>query len=252
MKAKYVNDRYDEKRDLHIILYEPEDGRIDGFVTALHGFAGSMESSAISALAGKLNPHHMAVLSFNYPGHGDDEQDKLFSMHRCQADFRRIVQYAQSRYPDARWCGVFATSFGGFLTLNFLDLIPQSVRIVLRAPAVNMPQVLARLVEKDGCGMADYKKNGSVLLGNGRKLQVSYSFYEELSAHDVFMQDLGREMLLIHGDCDEVVLPADTIAFCERNPKIKRIVIAGGDHTQTGKLDQVTNAAVPYLLNQPD
>lgn len=241
--------KYDNDRQLHWKICAPDDNRVDRYVIALHGFAGSMQSDAIEKLAEKLIPHRTAVFAFNYPGHGNDTQDELFSMHRCQADLRCIIENARKAYPNAEWCGVFATSFGGFLTLNSLDLIPQSVRIVLRAPAVNMPQVLARLVEKDGCGMTEYERTGRVLLGNVRKIQVPYSFYEELCAHDIFMQDLDREMLLIHGDCDELVLPADTAAFCERNPKIMRTVIAGGDHQQTGMLDQVTAAAVPYLLH---
>ena len=57
-------------------------------------------------------------------------------------------------------------------------------------------------------------------------------------------------MLLIHGDCDDVVLPEDIAAFCERNPQIVRKTIAGADHLfrKDGELPQVIDAATEWLM----
>ena len=67
------------------------------------------------------------------------------------------------------------------------------------------------------------------------------------------MRRFDREMLLIHGSRDDIVLPADTAAFCGRNPKIMKTVIEGADHLfqNPGELNKVMEAAVPYLMNEP-
>lgn len=248
MKISYTQHPYNNFRNLNIKFFEPENGAIERYVIALHGFAGSMESWAISALAEHLTQYGTAVLTFNYAGHGNDTQDSLFSVECCKNDFRSMTEYAKKAYPVAQWTGVFATSFGGFLTLNLLNEIPDSVRIVLRAPAVNMPEVFARIVDSEGCGMEAYRQSGSVTLGYEHKLDVPYAFYQELLENDVFRQDFDREMLLIHGDCDDVVLPEDTRAFCSRNPKIIRKEIPGADHRFLESLGQVMEIAVPWLL----
>ncbi|HAG12863.1 MAG TPA: hypothetical protein DCG49_03245 [Ruminococcus sp.] len=250
MKIKYINCNPMRVRNLQMKLFTPDTDSFRKYVIALHGFAGSMESWAITALADKLTEEDTAVIAFNYPGHGTDEQDELFSLGNCIRDFQDVMEYMNIRLPDAVWQGIFATSFGGYITLNSLQLIPESVRIVLRAPAVNMQDVFARIVERETSGMTEYKETGHVQLGYERKLKVPYSFYTELCSHDVFRTDHKRPMLLIHGDCDDVVLPQDTIAFCERNPQIVRKTIAGADHLfrKEGELPQVITAAVDWLM----
>lgn len=250
MQVKYINCNPMRVRKLQMKLFTPDTFSFRKYVIALHGFAGSMESWAITALAERLTEQDTAVISFNFPGHGTDEQDELFSLVNCIRDFQDVTDHMNICYPDTVWQGVFATSFGGYITLNALQMIPGSVRIVLRAPAVNMQDVFARIVEREVSGMAEYRKTGHVQLGYERKLQVPYSFYTELCSHDVFHTDHKRPMLLIHGDCDDVVLPGDTIAFCERNPLIVRKPIAGADHLfrKDGELPQVIDAAVNWLM----
>lgn len=250
MEHHYINCNSMRVRNLKMKLYTPDALSFRKYVIALHGFAGSMESCAITALADKLTELDTAVIAFNYPGHGTDEQDELFGLGNCLRDFQDVMKYMNIHYPDAVWQGIFATSFGGYITLNSLKMIPECVRIVLRAPAVNMQDVFARIVEREAFGMAEYRKTGHVQLGYERKLKVPYSFYTELCSHDVFRTDHKRPMLLIHGDCDDVVLPQDTIAFCERNPLIVRKTIPGADHLfkKTGELPQVIDAAVDWLM----
>ena len=134
--------------------------------------------------------------------------------------------------------------------MNLCGEIPASVNIVLRAPAMNMADVFARIVEDEGGGMARYQQEGTVTLGDARKLNVPYPFYQELIEKDVFQRNFDRQMLLIHGDCDTVVLPDDTAAFCARNPQITREIIHGADHLflHAGELDQVMALAVPWLM----
>ncbi|MBQ8921977.1 MAG: alpha/beta fold hydrolase [Oscillospiraceae bacterium] len=236
-------------RDLQYKLMLPDNRTPAQYIIALHGFGGSMESGTIAALAERLTAHETAVLAFNLPGHGSDTQAELFSVQNCIRDFQDAAGMMQTHCPDAAWRGVFATSFGGYIALNALPMIPDSVRIVLRAPAVNMADVFARIVSEH-CTMQEYARSGSIELGFSRKIKVPFAFYRELQKNDVFTQDHDREMLLIHGGSDEVVLPADTDAFCKRNPKIRQITVAGAKHrlTDGNEMQQVVDAAAEWLL----
>ena len=176
MNIKYINCNPMRVRNLQMKLFTPDTLIFQKYVIALHGFAGSMESWAITALAEKLTKQDTAVITFNYPGHGTDKQEELFSFGNCIRDLQDVIEYMNIRWPDAVWQGIFATSFGGYITLNFLQMIPESVRIVLRAPAVNMQEVFARIVERESSGMTEYQKKGHVQLGNEQKLKVPYSF----------------------------------------------------------------------------
>ena len=250
MNIRYINCNPMRVRNLQMKLFTPYAFSFQKYVIALHGFAGSMESWAITALAEKLTEQDTAVIAFNYPGHGTDKQEELFSLGNCIRDLQEVIEYMNIRYPDAVWQGIFATSFGGYITLISMKMIPESVRIVLRAPAVNMQEVFSRIVERESSGMAEYQKKGHVQLGYERKLKVPYSFYNELCTHDVFHSNHKRPMLLIHGDCDNVVLPEDIAAFCARNPQIVRKTIAGADHLfrKDGELPQVIDAATEWLM----
>ena len=251
MRISYDQFRYGACRCMNLKLFLPDDGKVQQYVAALHGFAGSMESWAISALAERLTGHRTAVLAFNYAGHGNDEQDALFSLQCCRNVFCSLGAYAKMLFPESDWSGIFATSFGGYLTLLSMADIPDNIQIVLRAPAVNMADVFSRIVEQEGSGMVSYQQSGSVQLGYDHRLDVPYSFYEELCRNDIFMQQFDRKMLLFHGDCDDVVLPEFIADFCSRNPKITHQVITGADHRflHPGELDRVMDAAVPWLLS---
>ena len=67
--------QYDEIRSLNVKLFTPDDGIVERYVVALHGFAGDMESTVIHALAVNLTRCKTAVFTFNYAGHGTDKQD---------------------------------------------------------------------------------------------------------------------------------------------------------------------------------
>ena len=106
MKIKYINCNPMRVRNLQMKLFTPDACSFRKYVIALHGFAGSMESWAITELADKMTEKDTAVITFNYPGHGSDEQDELFSLGNCIRDFQDVTDYMNIRYPDAVWQGV--------------------------------------------------------------------------------------------------------------------------------------------------
>lgn len=214
--------------------FMPDGGAVELAVLAVHGFAGDKESSAINALAGELcAKDHAAVYCFDFPAHGVHPSDEL-SIAACEASLIDVARYMACQHPDARKA-VFATSFGGYMTLRCLDGLSRvfgQFAVVLRAPAVKMAQTLEGLMGESG--MALLEKGCAVEFGYERKLSVGRGFLEELREHDV-CRSHARPMLVIHGDRDDVVTPADIAAFMELNPLSRLVQINGADHRFKGE-----------------
>ena len=247
MKVKYseIKNVYSIK----IKTFEPED-KIKGYILALHGFCGDMESSVIKQLAKRMTPHGFAVVAFNFPGHGTSEADEYFSLYNCRKDMFEVINYVYKEYGFEYPTAIFATSFGGYVTLLNHDELPANIAYVLRAPAVNMKASFEKFTDD----MVAFKKKGWQEMGFDRKLKVSYRFYEELINNDIRDDadlDLQGETLVIHGDKDDIVLPFDMQWFYWNHPLMKLEVIEGADHRFKGNdyLKQIIDLAEKHIFH---
>lgn len=77
---------------------------------------------------------------------------------------------------------------------------------------------------------------------------LPYSFYQEIIQYSVMDQQFQSEMLVIHGDADDVVPHADIKQFCAGNPQMKLHVIPGADHRfkNPGEIEDVVVAACQF------
>lgn len=210
--------------------FEP-DQKVSSYILALHGFCGDMESSFIRKLGKLCTKRNIAVVAFNFPGHGTSSADEYFSLENCRKDMLDIIRYANRLYGVSAPAAICGTSFGGYITLLNLPRIPLSTDVVLRAPAVNMKQSFERFVTD----MESFKKRGFEEMGFERKIIVPYTFYTELENNYILENDFDRDMLIVHGDCDDIVFPEDIQTFCGHNPCVKLEIVSGADHRFKGK-----------------
>ena len=225
--------------------YEPEKDA-KGYILALHGFCGSMESGVIRQLGRQITKRGIAVVTFNFPGHGSSDADSYFSLENCQKDMLDIMRYANRLYGVSAPRAVFGTSFGGYVTLLNLNKLPQNTDIVLRAPAVNMKETFESFVND----MASFRNNGSEDMGFERKLKVPYSFYTELEKNNIVDHDFNRKMLIIYGDSDNVVRSEDIRSFSLNNRQSLLKIIKGADHRFKSKehIDELIKVVDGYLF----
>lgn len=230
--------------DIPLKIYDTDNAV--GYVIAVHGFGGDKESSAIESLAKRMTARSYAVIAFDFPAHGTSKADDYFCLSNSRFDLETVLRYAEGRYPDAGRKAIFATSFGGYVTLLSLDKLPADMRIVLRAPAVDMKASFEKMlpVTHD-----EYKKAGFVEMGFERKFNVPYSFYTELCENDISQTDMQRDILIIHGSQDNIVQPEYIQRFCKANPKAKLEVIEGADYRfkKKGELDMAVSMAEKYI-----
>ncbi len=228
-----------------------------GTVLAVHGFGGSKESGAISALAERVCGKGLNVLTYDLPAHGErTEKAEALAIDRCISEIVLIEQYIHDHF-SGDIC-TFATSFGGLCMLYRIAHSSDPYRkIVLRVPAVNMSDTLITISKM--CDpeftMQKAEKNG-FFIRMSRDYVIPYRFYNELCNLSCLRSckewNDGR-IMTIYAENDELVSLKDTETFLDCNPAIKSLLIKGSDHRMTGEpvyLEQALDAAAHHLLER--
>ena len=228
----------------------PASGTVELAVLAVHGFSGSKDGPTIAALAQTLCPCGTAVYCFDFPGHGEHPAGgEALTLGNCADALLSAARHMSEVQPLARK-GVFATSFGGYmalLCLEELDGVLGGFDLVLKAPAVKMAETFERAIVGDKMDLLE--QQGFIELGFQRKMNIRKEYLDELRRHDV-CKDYGRPMLVIHGDSDDMVLPADVDGFMGMNPFAKLVRIPGAGHNfeGEGQTEAVMEAAKSWLI----
>ena len=231
-------------------IYEPGYGEISRVIVGVHGFGGDKDSSVIAAIGEEMGFYKTATISFDFPGHGDSPLPaRMLNLSNCHKSLMCAVDLAKQLYPTAEEFCIFATSFGAYVTLLAMDELKERlghIKLVLRAPAVRMAETfltMARLSEEQ------FLKKGRVICGFERKMEISYSFYEELTTHNA-MANYDMPMMILQGDCDDIVLPHDVEFFRLLNEQAKLVMFPGTDHRfkREGELDMIVDLARDWFL----
>ena len=213
-------------------LYYQDLKNIRRVVLFCHGFAGHKDNAAAEKFAERLLNKHKgcAVVAFNLPCHGDDVKKKLL-LADCDAYLGLVIGYLQEKYqPEGLYA--YATSFGGYLTLNYIAEHGSPFRkIALRCPAVNMYELLTGTILSPG-DLEKLQKGKETLVGFDRKVPVGTAFLEELKAHDIRRLDYldwAEDILILQGTADDTVSPGEVRDFAEEQ-LIEFIPVEGADH----------------------
>lgn len=240
------------KRDYEIKCkyFSPENNELKNIIVGVHGFAGDKESSMLEQLALACTENNTALLCFDFPAHGESPvSEEMLTIENCKRDLCKVMEYVSCKYPGAN-LSLFATSFGGYITLLCSDSLPD-VPIVLRAPAVTMPKLLLENVLK--ISAEDFEKKRFVECGFERSLKLPYSFYEDLMGQeDIMKKEIRQPNLILHGDCDDIVPLSDIISFCKMQNSTKLEIIHGADHRfkNVGEIEKIIRCAKKFLYTQ--
>ena len=231
-------------------IYEPGYGEITRVVIGVHGFGGDKDSSVIAAIGEEMGFYQTATISFDFPGHGSSPMPaRTLNLANCRASLMGAVNLAKELFPGAAEFCIFATSFGAYITLLAMDDLKEElghIKLALRAPAVRMAETfltMARLSEEQ------FLKKGRVICGFERKMEIPYSFYEELNTNNA-MANYDMPMMVLQGDCDDIVLPHDVEYFRLLNDQAKLVIFPGTDHRfkRDGELDMIVDLARDWFL----
>lgn len=231
-------------------IYEPGFGQIDQVIIGLHGFGGSKDSSVLSAVAEEMFFYRTATITFDFPGHGESAASaRELTLENCRGCLMAVADYARELFPGARSFGIFASSFGAYVALLTMDDLNGKlgrVKVVLRAPAVRMNKsflTIARLSEEQ------LLKKGRVVCGYDRKMEIPYSFYEELVKNNA-VADYDMPMMILQGELDDVVLGEDVEFFHLLNGKSCLVTLPGAGHRfdHDGEMDMIVDLSRDWFL----
>ena len=231
-----MNSRYfdvnGEGHSIRCKLYYNNFRSVDDVVIFGHGFGGHKDNKAAERFAevllSKYKDH--AVLTFNWPCHGDDVKKKLRA-EDCMTYIRLVTEHVKEQFHTEH-INVYATSFGGYLFLKYIAEHGDPFhRIALRCPAIDMyGSLTAKIMKLDE--QDKILQGKEVLVGFDRKISVGKSFLDELETSDIRKYDYidhADDILILQGTKDTIV-PIETVKEFAENNVIEFIPVENADH----------------------
>ena len=197
-----------------------------------HGFGGHKDNKAAERFAKRLLKKNkdIAVVTFNWPCHGDDSLSRL-TLEACDLYLGLVLAHLKEHFGVSQIWG-YATSFGGYLFLKYMhDHGNPFGAVALRSPAVRMYDSLTGTI-MDRKQAAAIAKGKPVMVGFDRKVRVTREFLEELKEADITKYDYSayaEQVLIMHGTKDEIVSFDLSKDFAERNG-IEFLPFENADH----------------------
>ena len=213
-------------------LYCEKQENIKRAVVFGHGFGGHKDNKAAERFAKRVQKKNsdIAVVTFNWPCHGDDSLSRL-TLEACDLYLGLVLSHLKERYGAEQIQG-YATSFGGYLFLKYIhDHGNPFGAVALRSPAVHMYEDLTGAI-MDRKQTAAIAKGKPVQVGFDRKVRITREFLEELKEADITAYDFSadaEQLLILHGTKDEIVSFDQSQEFAQKNG-IAFEAFAGADH----------------------
>lgn len=182
-------------------------------VVGVHGFSGDKESSVLIALAKELNKNNIALVTYDLPCHGKNDNSKPLNLKECIDSIGNAIDYAKSTYANLP-ISIFATSFGGYLTLVYLSKHHEKInKLILRAPAIYMSKVLEENILPFNGFSADKIEN-PINLGYEQSLYIDKYFINDLRKLDLEqLPQINNFIYILQGKKDNIVNPNDNENF---------------------------------------
>ena len=219
---------------------------------AIHGFAGDSDSSVIYEIAKKIT-NDCKIVTFDLPNHGKNEDKDILDLNKCLMSIKMIDEYVKEKFKGKK-ISYFATSFGAYLLLSFLnDIKYKYYKIILRAPAIYMDEILKNVIIPEHGYDFDELGENIFDLGYNKQLLINMKFYEDLKKNKLDNKNnIDRYLYVIQGKKDDVVdYRKNEDFFKDKNTdKNKFYYFENADHRfkNDGELDKIVEIVREILI----
>ena len=232
-------------------LYYQDLRNIRKAVIFFHGFGGHKDNGAAEKFAERLLSKHkgVAMVTFNWPCHGDDVKKKL-TLEDCEAYLSLVTDHVRQKL-GAEDLYAYATSFGGYLVLKYISELGNPFRkILLRCPALDLYDAMTRRIMQPG-DLEKLQRVREIPVGFDRKVPVSLSFLKEIRENDVRTRDYldwAEDILILHGTADEII-PFEIARDFSENSLIDLVAVEGADHRfrDPRKMEQAIKSILEFF-----
>lgn len=193
--------------NLHSNLYLPNNSTPKEIVVGIHGFSGDKESSVLIKLSKHLNENNIALVTFDLPCHGENDNSNPLILQDCFDSIRNIFDFVKNNFKNIP-ISTFATSFGGYLLLNHLSKNEEKLnKVILRAPAIHMSEVLENVIFPFN-NLSAKKIESPVNLGFEKQLIINKQFLENLRENNLeYLPETNDFLYILQGKQDDIVNP---------------------------------------------
>lgn len=245
-------DIYNKKEKCNIkakLFYKDSSNKSTHIFIFCHGFCSGKGSNSVKVVANMLLECGIPSISFDFPGHVDSVQgtDKL-KVDICISYINSVVDYVKEKYGEDIKISFYGISFGAYILLNkLIGDVSNYENIILRSPAINMKDILVDSLLKEP--FEQYRKCGRAKAGHGGKIEVSYSFYEDLESHNLYDNyKEKRKILIIQGVLDDTAPIEDTYKFIHNKSEIELIEMKEmKHHMDTEEIELATKVMLNKL-----
>ena len=167
-----------------------------------------------------------------------------------EGDFERLTLTAQlamvERLVRGEGVNILGSSMGGYLAALYAARHAEVGRVVLLAPAFCLAERWeARLGPE---AMADWRRDGQMAVyhyGQQRERPLHPGLIDDAHGYEGF-PDVRQPTLIFHGQHDDVVPVADSLAFAASRPHVE-VEVLESDHELGNVLEHMGNRAIAFL-----
>lgn len=234
---------------LSTFLFTPQ-SELCALIIICHGFRGAKENGGkIFPFARRLNNLGAGVLAFDFSGSGESEGDfSAITLTRQAADLQSVIEYARQRFPVPLI--LLGRSFGGSTVLAGATGAPGIDAYIFWSTPVDVIATFERILGADYGRMRAGEQVALSDMGGSFTLQAE--LVQDFSCHDLRerAQALqGKPVMVIHGEQDEVVDPANAALLAGLAGTEELVVFPGADHRFTDFTRQREDLTLEWLQN---
>lgn len=209
-------------KKINILENVPID-KLERIVIYCYGLGSN--KNLVNRFSKALLNNNVGVISFDFPGHGDDKTDfSLFNLSLCIEYLKEVIKSTKDKY-NVPIC-LFGSSFGGYVILSRLIRCNKDIdKTILMCPAINFCEIMEL---KTGISINYFDDNEFMPLYNNIKIYKD-TYLEFKNDGKEIRQAKFRNVSIIQGMMDKTVSYDDIKEFCLRN-KLELITIENGKH----------------------
>lgn len=208
----------------------------------LHGFSSSPGSKKGAFLREHLDEHGINL-------HLPDLNRPSFEGLTLTAQVDEVHRYIEA-LGSSRPALLIGSSMGALVSLLYAAAHPSNVdRILLVAPAFKF--VGSRLAVAAGSTLEAWESQGWLPMSHYADdaiHRVGFQLVEDARSYDFDTLSTSLPMKAIHGRADELIPIEATRRWVARHPGVELVEIDGGSHDLGEHLDQVWEAAEPFII----